>query len=100
MSDDPWIKEHPDRNRAGFIIQYEGQSEITPPPGEHPSQCEGNYTTAPPNKDHCAIVVSAGHYINFEYNFQESSSEENVCTDPKCSNAFRQRDVTPAGDIP
>jgi hypothetical protein len=100
MSDDPWIKEHPDRNRAGFIIQYEGQSKITPPPGEHPRQCEGNYTTAPPNKDDCAIKVTAGHYINFAYNFQDSSSVENVCTDPDCSNAFRQRDVTPAGDIP
>ncbi len=99
-SDNPWITEHPDRNRAGFIIQYEGQSEITPPPGEHPRQCEGNYTTAPPNKDHCAIIVTAGHYINFEYNFEDSSSVENMCTDPDCSNAFRQRDVTPAGDIP
>jgi hypothetical protein len=100
MSDDPWIKDHPDRNRAGFIIQYQGQSEITPPPDEHPRQCEGNYTTAPPNKDNCAIIVTAGHYINFEYNFEDSSSVENMCTDPDCSNAFRQRDVTPAGDIP
>ena len=99
-SDNPWITEHPDRNRAGFIIQYEGQSEITPPPGEHPRQCEGNYTTAPPNKDHCGIIVTAGHYINFEYNFEDSSSVENTCTDPDCSNAFRQRDVSPAGDIP
>jgi len=100
MSDDPWIKEHPDRNRAGFIIQYEGQSEISPPPGEHPRQCEGNYTSTPPNKDHCVFIVTAGHYINFSYNFQDSSSVENMCTDPDCSNAFRQRDVTPAGDIP
>jgi hypothetical protein len=98
-SENPWITEHPDRNRAGFIIQYEGQAEISPPTGEHPRQCEGNYSS-PPNKDNCVFTVTAGHYINFQYNFESSSSVENMCIDPDCSNAFRQRGVTPAGDIP
>ena len=99
-AENPWITEHPDRNRAGFIIQYEGQSEISPPPDEHPRQCEGNYTSTPPNKDNCVFIVTAGHYINFEYNFESSSAVENMCADPDCSNAFRQRDVSPTGDIP
>lgn len=99
-SENPWIKDHPDRNRAGFIIQYEGRAEITPPPDEHPQRCEGNYSSDPPNKDNCAFVVDAGHYIDFQYNFDSSSSVQHECSDPGCTNAFRQRGVTPAGDIP
>jgi hypothetical protein len=98
--DNPWIKEHPERNQAGFIIQYEGRAEISPPADEHPRRCEGNYTSDPPNKDNCTFVVDAGHYIDFQYNFDSSSSVQHECSDPACSNAFRQRDVIPAADIP